>query len=71
LLDRLQQHATDNPASSTCVKRALLMPVAPSLDQGEVTDKGSVNQKAILKHHVDLISKLYRTDAPEEVIRID
>jgi feruloyl-CoA synthase len=71
LRDCLHQHGMENPASSTRVQRALVMPVAPSLDQGEVTDKGSVNQKAVLKNHTDLVSKLYRADAAEEVIRID
>jgi hypothetical protein len=40
------------------------------MDQGEVTDKGSVNQKVILRHHVDPVFELYSTDALEEVIGV-
>lgn len=31
----------------------------PSLDLGEVTDKGSINQRAVLQHRADVVSGLY------------
>ncbi|GAB2533681.1 feruloyl-CoA synthase [Spirosoma aerophilum] len=45
--------------SSERVERALVAVDPPSIDLGEITDKGSLNQRAILKHRADLINQLY------------
>ena len=37
---------------------------AASLDRGEITDKGSINQRAVLQHRAQLVDALYRGDAP-------
>jgi feruloyl-CoA synthase len=63
LSERLAAHAGANPASTRCVRRASWLPVAPSLDLGEVTDKGSINQRAVLAHHAALVAQLY-ADSP-------
>ena len=57
--ERLAGHAARNPASTRHVRRALWLPVPPSLDQGEITDKGSINQRAVLRHHASLVNNLY------------
>jgi feruloyl-CoA synthase len=57
--ERLASHAMENPASTRCVRRALWLPAAPSLDLGEITDKGSINQRAVLNHHPELVAQLY------------
>jgi feruloyl-CoA synthase len=31
----------------------------PSIDRGEVTDKGSINQRAVLQHRAALVEALY------------
>ncbi|HEX6638079.1 MAG TPA: feruloyl-CoA synthase [Steroidobacteraceae bacterium] len=59
LEERLGAHARVNPASTRCIRRAAWLPVPPSLDLGEVTDKGSINQRAVLTHHADLVAQLY------------
>jgi feruloyl-CoA synthase len=64
---RLEDHACANPASSRCVRRARVLPIAPSLDRGEITDKGSINQRAILAHHADLVAELYAPQPPPHV----
>ena len=46
--------------SSTLVRRMLLLAEQPSIDRGEMTDKGSVNQRAVLRHRADLVEELYR-----------
>jgi feruloyl-CoA synthase len=48
--------------------RALVMERQPSIDKGEITDKGSLNQRAMLRHNVDLVDTLYSGDA--KVIRL-
>jgi feruloyl-CoA synthase len=59
LQERLSVHARANPASTRCIRRAAFLPVAPSLDRGEITDKGSINQRAILATHAGLVEQLY------------
>ena len=71
LRQRLTAHARMNPASTRCVRRALILPVAPSLDRGEITDKGSINQRAVLRHHADLVAKLYSAEPTAHVAVIE
>jgi feruloyl-CoA synthase len=35
----------------------------PSIDKGEVTDKGSINQRAVLKHRDSLVQALHAGQA--------
>ena len=39
--------------------RAMLLDTPPSLDIGEATDKGSINQRMVLKHRAALVDELY------------
>ena len=71
LRDRLRIYAQAHPASSMRVRRAVVLPTAPSLDHGEITDKGSVNQRAVLRHRGDLVTKLYQLDGGGNVIQVD
>lgn len=68
---RLSAHARQNPASTRCVRRALVLPTPPSLDKGEITDKGSINQRAVLKHRASCVDALYAAAPPSEVVRIE
>ena len=45
--------------SATRVARALVMADPPGIDRGEVTDKGSINQRAVLTHREALVEHLY------------
>ncbi len=45
--------------SSTRVVRALLVIEPPSIDAGELTDKGSINQQAVLQRRASLVDALY------------
>jgi feruloyl-CoA synthase len=40
------------------------METSPSIDLGEVTDKGSINQRAVLKHRAALVATLYEGADP-------
>jgi feruloyl-CoA synthase len=50
--------------SSTRVERAILLDQAPSIDAQEITDKGSINQKAVLRHRSALVEQLYGAPGP-------
>lgn len=69
LRDRLAAHARANPASTRGARRAVWMPVPPSLDRGEITDKGSINQRAVIAQHPELIDKLY-SSAPDPGVAV-
>ncbi|NIF83391.1 feruloyl-CoA synthase [Comamonas sp. Tr-654] len=56
VLNQLAQTAT---GSATRIARAVAATKPPSLDLGEVTDKGSINQRAVLQHRADVVSGLY------------
>jgi feruloyl-CoA synthase len=49
--------------SSTHPKRLLVMEEPPSIDAGEITDKGYINQRAVLERRAALVEKLYSDDA--------
>jgi feruloyl-CoA synthase len=56
----LAQRAT---GSSNHVARALVMGTPPDIDKGEVTDKGSINQRAVRTARPELVAALY-ADVP-------
>ena len=59
-LDRIAAAGT---GSATRVRRALLLEEPASLDVGEATDKGSINQRMVLKHRAALVEELYLPQA--------
>ncbi len=64
----LKTFAGTSAGSSTRVERAILLDEPPSLDEGELTDKGTVNQRAILRRRADLVEMLYRKPYAASVI---
>ena len=63
----LSRIAETSTGTSTFVARALLMKDAPSMDRGELTDKGSINQQQVLRNRADLVEQLYE---PEPMLDI-
>jgi len=63
VLQKFQSLVTDLSLTATGsanrVTRLMLMAELPSIDLGEVTDKGSINQRAVLKHRDHLVQALY------------
>jgi feruloyl-CoA synthase len=51
--------------SSTRVERAVLLESPPSIDAQEITDKGSINQKAVLQNRATLVDALYGVPGPD------
>jgi feruloyl-CoA synthase len=54
--------------SAARVERLLLLAEPPSLDDGEITDKGYINQRECLKRRASEIARLNATDPDEQVI---
>jgi feruloyl-CoA synthase len=66
--ERLAKFLATATGSSTRITRAVLIDTPLSIDRGEVTDKGSINQRAVLEHRAALIDELYSPDAAAHVI---
>ncbi|MBC5766275.1 feruloyl-CoA synthase [Ramlibacter albus] len=61
VVDQLAASAT---GSANRVARLHLMHEPPSIDKGEVTDKGSINQRAVLKHRDDMVQAFHDDKLP-------
>ena len=70
LLPKLRDLAAQAAGSSNRVQRAVLIDGPLSLDNLEVTDKGSINQRAVLKARPHLVEALYAPSAPPTVIAV-
>ena len=60
--------ATASTGSSTFVARAIVLEDPPSMDAREVTDKGSIHQKAVLIHRAALVDELYSASPSAHVL---
>ena len=68
--ERFASFLSTATGSSTRIARAILLDFPLSIDRGEVTDKGSVNQRAVLTHRAPLIEDLYSPMPPAHVIKL-
>ncbi len=56
--------------TSNQVPRATILTAPLSIDRGEVTDKGSVNQRIVLEHFAELVEKLYEDPPPSPIVTV-
>ncbi|HEU0222786.1 MAG TPA: AMP-binding protein, partial [Paracoccaceae bacterium] len=68
LAERLSAHVAQATGSASRVMRVILAREEPSLDRGEITDKGSINQRAVLRDRQDLVEALYAEGHPEVIV---
>ena len=52
--------AATSTGSATRIARAIILTEPPSIDKGEITDKGSINQRAVLKHRAEWVNALHQ-----------
>jgi feruloyl-CoA synthase len=62
--------AESGPGSSTHPARVLVMSEPPSIDANEITDKGYINQRAVLERRAALVELLHAEAPPLEVILV-
>ena len=65
VVNQLAQEAT---GSANRIARMCLLADPPTIDRGEITDKGSINQRAVLTHRADTAAKLH-ADALHFIIK--
>lgn len=66
----LQALAREYPASSQHAVRLVILDSPPSLNDGEITDKGYINQRAVLTRRADLVEFLYADVLDKTVITV-
>jgi feruloyl-CoA synthase len=58
----------EHPGSSERVARAILLSDTPSIDAGEITDKGYINQRLALERRAQDVERLFAAEADTDVI---
>jgi feruloyl-CoA synthase len=66
----LQSFAKMSTGSSNRIARAVLMATPPSIDRHEMTDKGSLNQAAILKNRAEVVEALYSGTYSPDILTV-
>jgi feruloyl-CoA synthase len=64
------RHNQTHPGSAARIRRIILLVEPPSIDQGEITDKGYINQRIALQRRADEVTALYETEPGPAVIVI-
>jgi feruloyl-CoA synthase len=64
----LRRHNAANQGSSMRIARVLLMADPPSIDASEITDKGYLNQRAVLERRSALVERLHSPHPGAEII---
>lgn len=67
----LATHNSHAGGSSNRIVRALILRDPPSVDAGEITDKGYINQRAVLERRAKLVEAVYHRSPHAGVIDID
>ncbi len=70
LAERLASLAAKATGSSNRIVAAILLEEPPSLDANEMTDKGSINQRALLQNRQALVEELYADPPTTRVIAL-
>jgi feruloyl-CoA synthase len=71
IADRLATFAAEATGTANRVERAILLVEPLSLDHQEVTDKGSINQRAVLARRARLVEELYADTPGANVIIVN
>jgi feruloyl-CoA synthase len=61
IVNELAQTAT---GSANRIARLCLLSEPPTIDKGEITDKGSINQRSVLAHRADQVAALHADGLP-------
>ena len=64
----LKRLAAEGGGSSMRIGRAVLVAEPPTIDANEITDKGYINQRAVLKNRAALVERLYAEPLADDVI---
>ncbi len=66
----LNDFAKQSTGSSTLIKRAAFADFSLSIDKGEITDKGSINQRMILENRAEYVEMIYEKELLNGVVEV-
>jgi feruloyl-CoA synthase len=66
--DVVNRLATTSTGSANRVARLCLLAEPPTIDRGEITDKGSINQRAVLSHRANIVAALHEGRLPATIL---
>jgi feruloyl-CoA synthase len=69
--EQLAALARSATGSSTRLARVAILDEVPSIDKGEITDKGSINQRAVLANRKHIVEALYDKSGHPRVIALE
>jgi feruloyl-CoA synthase len=69
--ESLKRWNSENTGQSTRIRSALLLGDAPSIDVGEITDKGYINQRAALLNRKAELERLFGTETHPDIVHVD
>ncbi len=64
----LRRHNAAHPQGSRRIVRAMVVAELPNIDAGEITDKGYLNQRAILERRAQRVEHLYAKVPAEDIV---
>lgn len=64
----LRRHNADNPAATMSVGRALMLQTPPDIDANEITDKGYINQRAVLACRAGEVERLHAHEPAADIM---
>ena len=67
----IERHNTANPFPSAKIARVALQAVPPSPDNGEITEKGYINQNKVQTLRADAVVALFDSDPRPDILRFD
>ena len=65
--DIVNELAKTGTGSANRIARLCLLSEPPTIDKGEITDKGSINQRSVLQHRADTVAALHEGTLPNIV----
>ena len=68
--DGLKAYNDANPGSSTRIHRLLLLTEPSAIDANEITDKGYINQRAVLENRAGDVARLYARNPDGDIIQL-
>ena len=63
-----QQHNAGHNSGNSRIERFTLLLEPPRIDKNETTDKGYINQSAVLNHRTDILERLYADTPSADVV---
>jgi feruloyl-CoA synthase len=69
--EALKRWNSQNTGQSTRIRCAMLLGDAPSIDANEITDKGYINQRAVLSNRKADLDRLFGSEPHPDVLHVD